>query len=136
MVYDIGVSAQWGGCYRQWFKHTRYETIDINPEKKPTHLLDVESAHLLPSPCDVLICNGVTEQCNDVAALLRGCHALCKRNAFALFGCAALGYPMYGRNDRFRFTPHGLVAYLDRAGFKEIKHLEFQNTYLFATCTA
>lgn len=65
-----------------------------------------------------LICNGVTEQCSDAAALLRGCRALLRDGGVALFGIIGPGYPLMQTTDRCRLTPQGVRDYLTAAGFR------------------
>ena len=116
IVYDIGKSQVHD--YRSWFEGQRYRTIDCNPAAGADIIADIEGDDL-PSACTALVCNGVAEQCGDVAAMLRGCRSLISLSGgVALFGIIGPGYPLMQGMDRVRLTPQGVRHYLTAAGFR------------------
>lgn len=113
VVYDIGKSAIHD--YRPAFEADgfRYKTIDLDHEKEPDILMDIEneiSCFKIP-PADAVICHGVFEQCNDPVKMIRGTFGILRPKGVALFGLISIGFPMF-TFDRIRITPDGIKHYL------------------------
>lgn len=140
IIYDIGKSNHHE--YKNMFPDCDYKTIDVDATKKPDILLNVEKINernvkrYMPR-CDLLLCNGVIEQCFDPMQLIRSCHALVKRQHVSLFGFVLLGYPEH-KFDRFRFTEQGAYHALKSCGYtirmtNTIKRAD-KPSYFYAEC--
>lgn len=123
LIYDIGKSAIYD--YSQTFKDFKYYTIDKSKEKNPDLQLDIEIIDELgwKDHCDVLLCNGVIEQCENPFKLIQGCWILLKPAGYALFGIILTGFPIYD-NDRIRFTVMGI-----RNALKKFKIIDSEIIY-------
>jgi hypothetical protein len=109
VVLDVGKSSSWD--YQSLFSKFDYKTVDILPDTRPDIIADMEHpADHVPS-ADALICNGVTEQCNNPFDLIRGVRSVMRPNGLILFGVISTAYPVYLSRDYFRFTV---------AGFKKV----------------
>ena len=95
LVLDIGHYLK--QSYQTFFPKQQFATIDRNPTVGATHVVDVEAIrgniHGVPF-ADGLLCNGVTEQCDNPYDLVRGCYHLLKPGGLALFGIMGPGYPL------------------------------------------
>lgn len=104
-VIDVGKPNDgWG--YREMFKGTDYKTLDCNINLKPDILDDMEDTKL--SECaDVIICYGVTEQCENPFKLVEGLRKILKPGGYGLIGIMSIGFPMIQDWDLLRFTAQG-----------------------------
>lgn len=109
VIYDIGKSMSWD--YKTFFTQ-KLLTIDRNPEVKPDVLLDIENDKI-ETKCDVVLCNGVMEQCTNPFKLVDGVHYMLNREGVALFGIMSVAYPIFDC-DYVRFTPRGIERLLNR----------------------
>lgn len=121
LVYDIGKCT--GHDYRIIFSKQQYRTIDRSKHRRPDVLLDVESSSFAGPSGLALLCNGVTETCNDPCSLIAGSRRLLQQGARALFGVMSIAYPIGSRSDFWRLTPKGALRLLERSGFAEL-HLD------------
>ena len=106
-VYDVGKSAKYD--YAQTFRGYKYITIDINSDKKPDLMLNMEDEKSLAflTKADAIICNGVVEQCENPYQLFKVLFEILKPGGYALIGTVLTGFPVYD-NDRVRFTAMGI----------------------------
>lgn len=120
-VYDIGKSSHHD--YKPLFNGREYITVDRDPGKEPDLLVDLDKegwpADLLMS-ADLILCNGVTEQCANPFRLCSRLRGLIKSGGMAFFGIASLSYPPYS-TDYTRFTPEGAERLVRQAGFGVIQ---------------
>ena len=139
-VCDIGKSGKHD--YSPLFDGSTFVTIDRNPDREADILVDLERPYpvQLSESYDVLLCTGVTENCDNPVALLIGCRGLVKTGGRALFGIMLVGYPISDKADFTRYTPNGALRLLERSCFEvkeaTIVHRNEIPTYLFASCLA
>ncbi len=122
IVYDIGKSFYHD--YKDKFKGHRFKVIDMNEDKSPDIVLNIEglNQHNVEDyihRAAALLCNGVVEQCNDPLQMIRSCNAILKSDGVMLLGCCSVGYNLHAL-DRYRFTKQGAEHALKRCGFSII----------------
>jgi len=109
VIYDIGKSVSWD--YKPRFPEQKLYTIDRTAGIGADFVINIEQAHADSiAPADALLCNGVTEQCDNMLFLFRGMYDILKKGGYVLFGMCSVGYPIYcqdGFNDKVRLTPQG-----------------------------
>jgi hypothetical protein len=131
---DIGVAGTEQFGYKECFKDFRYRTLDKDASLNPNIILDLEN---LPEDCyecyNTLLCNGVTEWCNNPFNLVEGCYNLLKKDGYALFGIILYGYPLLNSEDKTRFTVNGAYNLLKKFMLveKEILHYDNLPSYIY-----
>jgi hypothetical protein len=125
---DIGVAGTSQFNYKACFKDFRYRTLDKDASLNSNVILDLEN---LPKDCyeyyNFLLCNGVTEWCNNPFNLVEGCYNLLKKDGYALFGIILYGYPLLYSEDKTRFTVKGVYNLLKKFTIVEEEILYFNN---------
>lgn len=114
-VIDIGKPNDgWG--YRKMFEDVGaiYKTLDRRRDLNPDIWCDVEEVQLRKEIADCIICNGVTEQCNNPFKLVDGIKEILKIGGFGLFGIMATSFPLIQDLDLWRFTPQGIGKLLNK----------------------
>lgn len=109
LIYDIGRSDSHN--YNDKFTDYDYKTIDRLERKNPDILLDLEKDPINLPKADVIICNGVTEQCDNPFKIRETIGSLLKDDGYVLFGILSIGFEIYG-TDYIRFTPNGVERFL------------------------
>ena len=123
IIYDVGKSHKYN--YSSIFKNSNYKSIDISTGKCPDILLnfeDTEEVLKLPK-ADLILCNGVVEQCNNPFEIIKNCLLLLNDRGYLLFGSVLTGFPVY-ENDYFRFTANGLRRMFKNIVTEEIIYRE------------
>lgn len=106
-IIDVGKPNDgWG--YRQMFNGADYRTLDRNADLNPDILDDMENTKLQEEVADIIICNGVMEQCDNPFKLVAGLWKVLKIGGHGLFGIMSVGFPMIQDLDLCRFTPQGV----------------------------
>jgi len=105
LIYDIGKNNKYD--YSPRFKEYIYKTVDRMMSKEPDIFLDLEYDTIDLPQADAVICNGVTEQCDNPFKVLESLDKMLKNKGYILFGIASVGYPIYDI-DYTRFTPNGV----------------------------
>ena len=125
VVFDIGKSETWD--YKKVIPSII--TVDRDRAKKPDILMDVEKDLEGKFICKSLICNGVTEQCDNPFTLIEGVIRILNNHGLALFGINLLGYPyLPNTNDNFRFTPDGAIKAVSKYFDILIKEILYRDT--------
>ena len=133
-VIDIGKPNDgWG--YRHMFNGADYRTLDRQADLSPDIVDDMEDTKLEAEYADVIICNGVIEQCDNPFRLVAGLHKVLKAGGHGLFGIMSVGFPMMQDLDLCRFTPQGVGRLLK--DFKivdtDVREREGVPSYIFVT---
>lgn len=147
LIYDVGKHRIHD--YREMFPGCRLLTVDIDAGMKPNIVLNVEEfpegiqdgSEKAWQPGDAILCNGVTERCENPYHLARGVNRMLKMGGFALFGIMGAGYPSH-QVQRALFAPAGASDLVSQHGFDIIREsVCYRNvvpsyTYLIATKVA
>jgi len=132
-VLDAGAGE---APYRELFGHCDYVTTDWTESvHSGAHGADViASLDALPlddASFDAVVCTQVLEHVFEPARVLAELHRVLRPGG-RLWMTVPLTWPLHEEPfDFYRYTPHGLTALLDRAGFDEV-HVAARNGY-FAT---
>lgn len=137
LVYDIGKSSLYD--YHNAFKNYVYQSIDADAKKEPDIVMELGNTPIdsTLSKADGVLCNGVTEQCQNPYRLVSALNQLLKPGAAVLMGIISIGYPPYD-NDRVRFTPNGASCLMINYGF-HVEHIDVVDrdgkpSYVFLIC--
>jgi SAM-dependent methyltransferase len=107
------------GCYREWFRHVDYKTVDVSPETGPDIVADFEMMPFEDGTVDAFICRSVLEHVESPERAVREMtRAL--RDGGQLYLTVPSIYPYYARSgpggyrDLWRFFEDTLRLLLDR----------------------
>lgn len=128
LVYDIGKSQTWD--YQGYFTRWVYRTVDRDPALRPDIVHDLEDSPL-PALAELVIFNGVFEQCSDPWALMRNLRRSIAPEGTLIAGLASIGMPPYGERDKWRLTLDGARAYL---ADWTIRDMHIFPEYFYAIC--
>lgn len=135
-ILDVGKSQSWN--YRDQFKAFDYKTVDINPAAGADIVANMQTPPNSINSVDALICNGVTEQCDNPFQLLRGIFSVMRPDGIVLLGVISTAYPVYLSQDYFRFTESGLKKVLEGMNTKIIEWETVKRadavSYIYAIC--
>lgn len=135
IVYDIGKSHKYD--YSKVFNQCKYRSIDNNITKAPDFLIDFEDINQLSGleKADLILCNGVVEQCNNPFDIVKNCLKLLNDKGYLLFGSVLTGFPVYN-NDYFRFTENGAKRLFKNIVSYEVVSREgiTAPTYIYILC--
>ncbi len=112
-VVDVGKPDDgWG--YREMFQEMDYKTLDRDEGLNPDICFDMEGMQWPGLPYDIMICYGVTEQCDNPFLLMKGLAHILKPGGYGLIGIMSVGFPMVQNleGDLARFTPEGAYRLL------------------------
>ena len=134
IVLDVGKPND-GWNYRQMFEGMNYKTLDRRKDLKPDIVDDMEDTKLAEEYTDIVICNGVFEQCCNPFKLVEGLWKVLRRDGYGLLGIMSVGFPMIQDLDLCRFTPQGVDRLL--RAFKiinmDIRERDKMPSYIFVT---
>lgn len=109
IVCDIGKTED--HPYASMFREFTYVTLDRNPAKKPTILIDMEH-NRPPISADGILFNGVFEQCDDPFSIWRNILSMLNPGGIVLAGLAGIGMTPYGSSDKWRVTKDGAQLFV------------------------
>ena len=130
-VLEVGVYRD--GIYRRYFPQAaEYHTLDIDECKHPTIHADICNAwYMLPNAYKVILFNGVYEQLDRPLLALPHLYGLLHWEGRLLLG-APWKMNCYGRKDKWRITPAGVRAYLERFIIEREWNVDDQYLYALA----
>lgn len=117
-VLDVGKSIHW---------EYGFNTIDNNPEIKPTFIGNICKTEILDNTYDTVLCMGMYEFVEDPQAMVDEIYRILKKGGKVLFGFVGKNYIPYKKDWKFYDNN------IDFGNFKILKKKDF-NDYHFIVC--